>query len=225
MDQCSLRPNRRLESHIARKINAERPYRRWRSLAALVTDRDFAQWTIRRALRLPTPLDTLDRIILEQQIFPLYRGDPAIHSVLFVGCDGCTAHYQRDFFPDAHFVTIEPDPRMRHFGSDHHVVARLENLGTYFGPDFFDLVICNGVYGWGLDSLEQCEAAFAQCHRCLDEGGHLLLGWDDVPRHVPVPLECIPSLKQFRKYDFPAFGASTYRTDTLYRHTYSFFRK
>jgi hypothetical protein len=81
------------------------------------------------------------------------------------------------------------------------------------------------VFGFGLDTLEQCERAFAHCHSRLLPNGHLLLGWTDVPARVPIPLESIQSLSLFDPFAFPAFGTWRYVTRTPYRHTYDFYRK
>src|SRR5215472_9811353 len=99
-------------------------------------------------------------------------------------------------------------------------------LAKHFSESFFDLIICNVVYGWGLNTAEQCEAAFTQCHYCLNTGGHLLIGWDDVPtRRGSVPLSAVASLTRFERFRFPPFGTWKYVTETPYRHTYEFYRK
>ncbi|MBV8806658.1 MAG: methyltransferase domain-containing protein, partial [Sinobacteraceae bacterium] len=136
-----------------------------------------------------------------------------------------TAAYQERYFSNIRFVTLEPNPEHREFGAAAHIVAPLESLDKHLPPESFDLILCNGVFGWGLDEFENCQAAFEQAHRALRPNGHLLLGWNDVPRRVPFPLETIPSLGQFRKYDFPPFGTWRYLTDTAYRHTFDFYRK
>jgi len=69
------------------------------------------------------------------------------------------------------------------------------------------------------------DAAFAQAHLALRPGGQMLLGWNDVPRRAPFPLETIPSLAKFKKYDFPLFGTWRHLTDTVYRHTFDFYCK
>ena len=115
---------------------------------------------------------------------------------------------------------------MRGYGSTQHVIARLEQLSDHFQPGFFDLIICNGVYGWGLDDAEQCEIAFANCHTCLAPGGHLLIGWDDIPPHRPaVLLPEIASIARFDKFQFPVLGSWRYLTDTPYRHIYEFYQR
>jgi len=180
---------------------------------------------LRERLNVATPMRTEDRRILEQVILPHYGNDPAVRTVLFVGCEWYTAHYQRRYFAPHDYWTIDPDATRRRFGAKQHVVARLEELGEYFPSAFFDLIICNGVYGWGLNRAEDCEVAMAQCHRCLAEAGHLLLGWNDVPRYDPAPLSQVHSLSRFARYPFPAFGTWQYLTDTPIRHTYHFYQK
>jgi SAM-dependent methyltransferase len=218
----------------ARKLIEERVYRdavgappepKWKMLLALISEEGFATRVVRKRLNLPTPLNTTDRRVLEQQIFPEYDSDPAIRNVLFVGCNTYTAHYQREFFPNLNFATIEPDPALSRFGASCHVVAPLEELATHFPTACFDLIICNGVFGWGLDELDQCDAAFEQCHTCLTDNGKMLLGWDDVPRRTPIALEQIPSLGRFHHDAFPVFGSWRYLTDTPFRHTFDFYRK
>jgi hypothetical protein len=199
----------------------------WKLLAAALTEQGYLSRMIRRRLRLPTPLDTADRRVLEKTILPGYLADPTVKRVLFVGCDIYTAHYERLYFSQHEYWTLEPNPKLRRYGAKwRHVIARLEELANHFSERYFDLIICNGVYGWGLNSAEQCEAAFAQCRMRLSTGGHLLIGWNDVPTTgASVRLADVASLAQFDRFRFPALGTSTYMTDTPYRHTYEFYRR
>jgi len=162
---------------------------------------------------------------MERDIFPEYARDPSIKRMLFVGCGRYTAHYQQLFFPTKDFWTIEPDPGAAGFGAKQHVIAPLEDLDRHFPPAHFDFILCNGVYGWGLDRHEQLEAAFAQCHSRLRNDGHLFFGWDDIPQRAPVDLDTVSSRALFRKYTFPPLGTWRYLTDTPYRHTFDFYRK
>jgi SAM-dependent methyltransferase len=180
---------------------------------------------LRDCLRMAAPLRTEDRRVLEQIIFAHYQSDVHIKSVLFVGCDWYTAHYQGRYFAAHDYWTIDPDRTRRKFGAKQHVVARLEELGQHFPFDFFDLIVCNGVYGWGLDRAEDCDAAISECYVCLAENGHLLLGWNDLPQRDPAPLSNVRSLSRFSPYSFPAFGTWKYLTDTPHRHTYHFYQK
>jgi hypothetical protein len=221
----SEKARRQIEARVYRDAVGQPPEPKWKAILALISEQGFASRVIRKRLNLPTPLNTTDRMVLEQKIFPQYRADPAIRNVLFVGCDTYTAHYQSTFFPGLNFATLEPDPGLKRFGAARHVVAPLEELARHFPEGSFDLIICNGVFGWGLDRLDQCDAAFDQCHSRLTANGHFLLGWDDVPRRTPISLDEVSSLKRFRKYTFPAFGTWRYLTDTPFRHTFDFYQK
>ena len=219
------RARRQIEARIYRDCIGEPPGNRWRMILPFFTEHGFAARIVRKRLGLPVALNTTDRIILEQVIFPQYAQDPGIARMLFVGCGMYTAQYQRLYFPDKDFWTIEPDPDAARFGARQHIIAPLEELERHFPENHFNLIICNGVFGWGLDRREQCDAAFSQCHSRLTDGGHFLFGWDDVPRRTPVALDTIPSLARFRPYTFPPLSTALYVTDTPYRHTYAFYRK
>lgn len=216
---------RQIEARIHRSAIGAPPESKWKVLLPLFIEAGFARRVVRKRLGLHTPLNTTDRQILEQVIFPHFSSLAAVKTVLFVGCDTYTAHYQRVFFSKANYWTLEPEPSLRRFGARQHVVAAFEELARHFDESYFDLIICNGVYGWGLDRAEQCEAALSQSYACLRAGGFLLFGWDDVPRRTPVPLESIPSLSRFRRYQLPALATWRYLTATPYRHTYDFYQK
>ncbi|HKT17956.1 MAG TPA: methyltransferase domain-containing protein [Stellaceae bacterium] len=191
----------------------------------IFSDPAYVVRAARYTLGLPTPLRTEDRRVLEQVIFPAYATRDDIHTVLFVGCQWYTRHYEKTYFPRQTFWTIDPLRDARRYGASHHVVAPLERLADFFPESTFDLIICNGVYGWGLDSRAQCEAAFAQCHSRLRPGGHFVLGWNDTPALTPMPLESIASLKLFRRADFPEFGTWRFVTQTKLRHVFDFYCK
>jgi SAM-dependent methyltransferase len=216
---------RKVDDRVYRGIIGAPPDSRWTSLVALLTESGFASRVMRKKLNLSAPLNSTDRWVLEQRIFPHFRSNPAIRAVLFVGCDNYTAHYQHSFFSHVDYTTIEPDPDRSRFGASRHVVAPLESIADHISPESFDLIVCNGVFGWGLDLPEQCECAFAGCHTCLRHDGCLILGWDDLPQRAPFAPELISSLGRFRKYTFPEFGAWRYVTDTPYRHTFDFYQK
>jgi hypothetical protein len=194
-------------------------------LVRLGTDWQFVVRAVRYLLGLPVPMKTEDRRVLEQVIFPYFAALADVRQVLFVGCDWYTRHYEPVFFPARTYWTIDPVQRARRFAGRRHVVDPLEQLPRHFDAAYFDLIICNGVYGFGLDTLPQCEEAFAACHSRLRSGGYLLVGWDDIPARTPVALSDVSSLRLFRQFVFPPLAAWRYRTDTSYRHTYDFYQK
>lgn len=194
-------------------------------LARFLREPEFRVRVARFLLGRPTPLQTRDRTVLETIIFPYFQYLPGVCSVLFVGCDWYTRHYERAYFEGKDYWTIDPAPRARKFAGRRHVVAPLEELARHFPPQRFDLIVCNGVMGYGLNRLEQCQEAFGQCHSRLRDGGYLVLGWDDIPERRTVPMTAIRSLGDLDRFVFPPLGRWSYTTDTEYRHTYDFYRR
>jgi SAM-dependent methyltransferase len=195
------------------------------NLSRLFTDWRFGMRVLRYVLRLPTPLDTEDRRKLEQVVFKYLLAQPNTKKVLFVGCDWYTRHYERTFFRGCEYWTMDFSPDARRFAGKRHIVGPLQDLGQHFPEAYFDLIICNGVYGFGLDAPEDCERAFELCYSRLRNDGVFLLGWNDIPARTPVPLESLESLGRFRKFECPELGTWRYVTDTPYRHTFDFYRR
>ncbi len=178
----------------------------------------------RVSLGLDARLATEDRRILENVILPEYARRSDVRRVLFVGCARYTSSYARQF-ADKHYATLDPRPAARRHGARRHIVAHLQDLGRHAAPGSFDLIVCNGVLGWGLDQPQDAERAFAACHTALRAGGELVVGWNDVrPRNRVVP-DAVAALKRFRRVTFAPLGASRYRTPTDNAHTYDFFAR
>jgi hypothetical protein len=216
---------KRIEKRIYDHAVGAPPESKWRGVINFFTESGYAARVVRKRLGLATSLPTEDRRVLESIILEHYRLESAPKTVLFVGCDFYTAKYQSAYFARDNYWTIDPAPHCRKHGAKQHVIAPLQELNKHFTPGFFDLIICNGVVGFGLDTLEQCDAAFSQCHAYLADGGRFLLGWDDIPELTPIPLEQIPALGKFRGLEFPPLGTWRYTTQTPYRHTFNFYQK
>jgi len=180
------------------------------------------RWAVR--LGIDIRLNEDDRRILEKIILPSFAADDGIRNVLFVGCDWYTKFYPR-MFPGRKFWTLEIDPRKRVYGSKLHIVDSAVNIGNHFLSEPLDLIVCNGVLGYGLDSRDDVEKAFAGCFASLRTGGVLLVGWDDIRTQLAVPLDQCESLKFFRQHVFPPFGAWRTLIPNRFRKTYDFYIK
>lgn len=162
-----------------------------------------------------------DRVILEKTIIPNLVAKDDIKKVLFVGCDWYTASYYT-LFQQEEYWTIDPDPEKAKHATNKHIIDCLENISSHFSKEYFDLIICNGVLGFGINNIEQMEQAFTQCFNCLRDDGILVVGWNDIPsRNIPAFSDC-HSLSQFRPFIFPPLLTSQYLTDTSYRHSSKF---
>ena len=178
----------------------------------------------RSLLGLPVPIRSNDRRVLEKVIFRYLSRENKSQVVLFVGCDFHTHHYPR-LLSCAEFWTLEPDAAKAQWGAQKHIEDKLENLHLHAKTLYFDVIICNGVFGWGLNDRESCEIAFNNCFNCLQPGGFLIVGWNDVPERRPFPLDELRALKRFSKWPFEPLHTWRYLTDTPNRHTFDFYQK
>ena len=185
---------------------------------------DYGVILARNALGLPNRMRTLDRDTLEQVILPAYAARADIKTVLFVGCAWYTRHYER-MLPGRVYWTIDPDPWKKRFGARRHIVAGLESLGAHIAPGSLDLIVCNGVFGWGLDDRADCERAFAGCFEALRSAGELIIGWNDVPELRPLELASLQSLARFRPLIFGPLGSAQYLANPENRHVFNFYAK
>ncbi|MDQ3897813.1 MAG: class I SAM-dependent methyltransferase [Actinomycetota bacterium] len=166
-----------------------------------------------------------DRHILENVIFPALLAREDVRRVLFVGCAWYTQSYAASFH-DRLFCTMDIDERVRRYGADHHVVASMTDIADYFDPGSLDVVICNGVVGFGLDSEHDCDRAFEGTYAALRPGGLLIVGWDDAEGCRPtVALDDLKSVQAFHRGALPPFPSWRYPTFSPLGHTFDFYVK
>ncbi|MCU0914110.1 MAG: hypothetical protein MUC88_06060 [Planctomycetes bacterium] len=132
--------------------------------------------------------------------------------------------FYNEFCVGRELWTIDWDATRRPSGACNHVVDNVVNLRDHFSEAYLDLVLMKGVFGWGLNEKGAIERAFAAVHAVLTPGGIIVLGWNDTPGLVPVPLERVQALRQFTPYYFPPLRGTSFWCSTA-AHAYSFFVK
>jgi SAM-dependent methyltransferase len=165
-----------------------------------------------------------DRRVLEGVIFPWLLAQPQLQRVLFVGCAWYTVRYHARF-AGKDYTTLEPEPRQARYGAPRHLVGRLEALDRLVAPASLDLIVCNGVVGWGLDCPAAVNTAFVACHRALRPGGVLLVGWNDTVRRNGRVLMLAPALLRFLPLVCPPLGRAQVETAGVSRHVFSFYQR
>ena len=116
-----------------------------------------ARWLFARAslaVGVPLRLRSPDRELLEKKILPYFAARKEFRKILFVGCDWDTKLYQRSF-RDRAYTTIDVDPTRRAFGAKRHIVGSMARLKDHVSAGELDLILCNGVFGWGLDGRDE----------------------------------------------------------------------
>lgn len=168
-------------------------------------------WT--RGLYLPP-----DRRLLEHVFIPQLAADQGIKRILFVGVADYCDYRQR--FPDAEFITI--DPQVSPEGRTGHIQDRLINLGQYFASEHFDLIILNGVLGWGLNELSEINATLKVCHACLRKGGKLLIGLNETGAPAKVELNSIEALGLYEPCNLPTMTVVRMDFSHPFDHDFTF---
>ncbi len=162
-----------------------------------------------------------DRRVLEQIIIPFVLSRFAPRTVLEIGREPYEAFYN-EFFAGRELWTIDRDTAKAPFGAHNHIIDDATSLRNHFPERYFDFVLMNGVFGWGLNERGAIESAFEAVHAVLAPAGIFVLGWNDTPDLVPVPLDQVQALKQFTPYFFPPLKGARFKCSTC-EHTYDFY--
>lgn len=157
-----------------------------------------------------------DRVVLTGTLLPALA---CPGKMLWIGCQTYTVPYYATLESRGGTCwTLDLDPVSAQWGREgRHVTGSLTEAGHLFAPDAFDLILCNGVFGWGVDSPEDRRAALDAMATILKAGGRLLMGWNNHKTDDPVPLAA-PAFRPDHDAGVPAHIAvakSTHRYDLL----------
>jgi SAM-dependent methyltransferase len=110
------------------------------------------------------------------------------NNILWIGCAPYTAGYYKLLEKEgAKCSTIDIDPGQEYWGRrGRHIVGSLLNLDRHYPLRAFDLILCNGVLGWGVDAIEDQRRAFSVMAQTLKPGGVLVVGWNTDTMADPV---------------------------------------
>jgi hypothetical protein len=125
------------------------------------------------------------RVWLQGELFPWLARRYA--RILFVGTSSYTYHYEKLFRPDQ-YTTIEVLPGNAVWGARDHIIAPIEEIGRYRPVGFFDCIILNGVFGFGVDDVEHMRVVIKALHHALGPQGLLVVGWNTNLHADPEPL-------------------------------------
>ena len=194
-----------------------------REKASLLGRSKYGILKLKLKLGLTVKLKFDDRHVLEDIIMP--ELSEKAQNVLFVGCEYYTKFY-RNFFKDAEYWTIEIDPEKVRWGAgEKHIIDGLQNIADHFSDCSLDLIICNGVYGWGLDQKQDIENAIDGCHKTLKPGGLFVFGWNNIPERTPVSLDSIQAFRKFDTFCFDKLNTVSHQCQGDYNHTFNFYQK
>ncbi|TKW61209.1 MAG: class I SAM-dependent methyltransferase [Blastochloris viridis] len=178
-------------------------------------------------LGLPTPLKLPDRTFLERDVFGWLAAKPEVKRVLFAGIESYTWHYYR-LLPDKAFFTIDISPQQEKWGrKGFHTVGSVTDLSRLYKPESFDVVVMNGLIGWGLDKKDDINRSFHEAYNVLAKGGLLIVGWPNEPKYIDFRLDELDGYALFKPYVPKALGLEQHRVEVSpwRRHTFDFLIK
>ncbi len=164
-----------------------------------------------------------DRDVLERIILPCILINFNPKKILDIGREDYQ-HFYNKFFIGKELWTIDVDPEKAEFGAANHIIGSAADLKKHFRDDYFDFILFNGVFGWGLNKKDEIEDTFQGIFDILKPKGILVFGWNDIPDLVPVPLNEIVALRKFEPYYFKPLKGFKFKSNSG-EHTYSFYLK
>lgn len=162
-----------------------------------------------------------DRRLMAEAYIPALAG--AGGRILWVGCRAYTAEdYPALERCGAEVWTTDVDPEAARWGRrDRHRTGDLCGIDRVFPDLMFDAIVCNGVFGFGVDTETPQREAFRAMGRILRPGGVLVLGWNT--DRTADPLSAGLEQPEFRPAPFAGqpkrvvFETVTHVYDTLVR--------
>lgn len=160
-----------------------------------------------------------DRDVLERIIIPHVLAFFNPKKILDVGREDYEKFYN-EFFRGRELWTIDINSEHREFGSARHITDDVANIKKYFKNNYFNFILMNGVFGWGLNEKDKIQKAFLSIYDIMNKNGIFILGYnDDI-----VPLNEIKGLKKMKPYCFRPLGGTGFKCVNG-NHQYLFFSK
>jgi len=161
------------------------------------------------------------RRLLVREILPAYAALEG--RVLWIGCRRYTRDYGRLFRQrGGDFWTTDIEPAHARWGEKHrHVPVDLLEIEREIPAHSFDCVLCNGVFGFGINDRLTQDAALEAMAAILKPGGRLLLGWNTNLVEDPLTLNSID--RSFEPDDPTGQGVRIRVAEA--RYVYDFLRK
>jgi len=193
-------------SPLARRL-LPRPVLRFLLLQVMGVNRSY-----RQVLAAPS------RLCLEREILPWLSARYA--RILFVGTASYTFHYERLFRRDQ-YTTIDLHPSTAVWGARDHIAAPIQDINRHRPKGSFDCVVLNGVFGFGVDKVDDMRAVLKELHDALQSDGFLVVGWNSDMHEDP---EALSLYEPFfvRNQEAPWIGRRRFPAET---HIYDFYRR
>ena len=118
--------------------------------------------------------------------------------------------------------TLDIDPEAAQWGMPgQHVIGDVQHVHAIFPTADFDVTIMNGVFGFGIDAVDQMDRSVEAVAHIMKPGGLFILGWNS--DRISDPQNLVSIKRNFRSIDTLAFPKrKTFPSST---HVYDFYVK
>jgi len=161
-----------------------------------------------------------DRVYLESVVFPYFAESLKPKIVLSVGVDWYTELYNL-YFPESLYLTIDMNPdRNKYCKNGFHLNDNIENVKI---ENLCDLIIFNGVYGYGVNTQSQYNDTINSLAKLLKPEGVLVFGYNNTPEWNPLSITPDSDFLTLQKTRGPD---NLHYTETSHnKHTYIYLQK
>ena len=119
-------------------------------------------------------LRSKQRIYFDEYLISKYVKEDL--NILFIG----VAWYNKWIFlkyRKTKWVTIDTSPKNRQFGAKKHIIGNFpQGIETISHKGKFDIIIFNGVYGWGINSEVTLKESMKKMNALLKPNGLIIFG-------------------------------------------------
>lgn len=144
--------------------------------------------------------------------------------ILVIGTESCSKYDADQIGNECDEVwTLDIKEGNRVYGvrKGRHITASTEDIDKYFRKGYFDIVLLNGVIGWGINSRSEQEEAIKDIHYLSKENALLMIGWNT---HKSIdPLVSGITAGTYHHQDFPGLPKRMVVTEST--HVFDFFAK
>ncbi|GBQ06946.1 hypothetical protein [Saccharibacter floricola] len=144
--------------------------------------------------------------------------------ILVIGTESCSKYDADQIGNECDEVwTLDIKEGNRVYGvrKGRHITASTEDIDKYFRKGYFDIVLLNGVIGWGINSRSEQEEAIKNIHYLSKENALLMIGWNT---HKSIdPLVSGITVGAYHHQDFPGLPKRMVVTEST--HIFDFFAK
>ncbi len=155
---------------------------------------------IKILIGLPAPLKSPDRSFLENKVFSYLNSISNFKgNLLFAGVASYTKHYYAKLKYQTYTIDWERS-QARYGNGPNHVVGSVTELNKFWPDGYFDVIVANGLIGYGINSSELISSMLENMHDALRENGLLIIGYNDNHHHLQRSLTDFEDILCFTRF-------------------------